>query len=358
MEHPGRMRMQCVQRSVVAVAGGLATILLSACGGGGASSPIAGGAGGSSVSPSYSTYAIPGLPDQYKTAQNAFYHIGPAADGSVWFGGAVQGEFSGGSFSNVGADVGVGGGALTAGRGADGDAYTGDIGRAGPSRGGSVRNEATKATWGLPSSCAPTNPPGCPAPSADPPVAIVAGPDGATWALTTAEMVRLNADGSTSTIPLPSANPLPADVALGTDGAFWVTEPAEGLIERVPVSGTATTVTTGGHPNRIASGPDGALWYLDTAGSLRRLTTSGSVTTVVASVDGGVTEADGIASAGGALWYTEENANKLAEVTTGGSVAEFAVPSAGSAPVGVAAAPDGSLWFVEGAGAVLVHATL
>jgi streptogramin lyase len=351
------MHIPRVQRSVGLVVGGLAAFLLSACGGGGGNSPITGG-GGIPLPPSYSTYAIPNLPDQYKVAQSAFYHIGPAADGSVWFGGTVQGEFSGGSISSVGTAPVISGGALTAGRGADGDAYTGNVSRAGPYQFSDVQNKRTGAMWPLPSSCEPENPPGCPAPNGHHPVAIVAGPDGATWALANLEMARLNPDGSISTIALPSANPNPADVALGADGAFWVTEPAEGLIERIPISGTATMVTTGGHPSRIAAGPDGALWYLDMAGSLRRLTTAGSVTTVVASVDGGVTEADGIASSGGALWYTEENANKLAEVTTSGSVTEFTVPSTGSAPIGVAAAPDGSLWFVEGTGAVLVHATV
>lgn len=352
------MRSHSIQRCVVAVAGGVAAVLLAACGGGGGSVPGAGG-GGSSVSrPSYSTYAIAGIPNPYPPASSFGYRTAPAADGSVWFGGAAGGEFSGGRFSNVGLDVGIDGGVITVGRGADGDAYTGTIGRAGPARATTtVRNEATSAMWTLPSSCSANNGPNCPQPTGHVPVAIVAGPDGATWALTTFELVRLNADGSTSVVPLPSADPNAGDVAVGSDGAFWVTEPAEGLIERVPPSGTATTVATGGHPSRIAAGPDGALWYLDTAGSVRRLTTAGAVTTVVASVSGGVTAYDAIVSSGGALWYTEENADKLARATTSGSVTEFTVPSAGSAPVGLSTAPDGSLWFIESTGSVLVHAT-
>jgi streptogramin lyase len=336
---------------------GSAAVLLAACGGGGSTPAPGGGGGGGSVrQPSYSTYVIPGLASGY--SGQAVYRIAPAADGSVWFGGEAWGEFSGGSFSYVSTDVGIDGGAIAVGRGADGDAYTGDIGRAGPAREESdVRNRATNAAWTLPSSCLPQDAPHCAVPTGHTPVAVLAGPDGATWALTAFELVRLNADGSTSVVPLPSANPNAGDVAVGSDGAFWVTEPAEGLIERVPTSGTATTVTTGGHPSRIAAGPDGALWYLDTAGSVRRLTTSGAVSTVVALVDGGVTAFDAIVSSGGALWYTEENAGKLARVTTSGSVTEFAVPPAGSAPVGLSTAPDGSLWFIESTGAVLVHAT-
>ncbi len=109
---------------------------------------------------------------------------------------------------------------------------------------------------------------------------------------------------------------------------------------------------------RITAGSDGALWFLDATGSVRRITTQGTVTTIVAVVPGGVSAGDAIALGGdGAVWFTEAAANALARIAPDGTLSTFAVPAGAGSPAGVASGPDGSLWFLEqNHGLTLVHA--
>jgi virginiamycin B lyase len=49
----------------------------------------------------------------------------------------------------------------------------------------------------------------------------------------------------------------------------------------------------------------------------------------------------------GALWFTESAGNKIGRITTSGTITELTVPTAASNPTGIAAGPDGNLWFTE-----------
>lgn len=248
------------------------------------------------------------------------------------------------------------GGPVTYGRGADGALYSGRI-SAGLASPPFVANETSSAKWTL-------VPPRCGA-GCDPilqawPVAILAGPDGATWTLTQGGMLRLNADGTTTGLSFAATLMAFSDAVVGPDGAFWVVDGA-GAIERIPIAGNASAFAVGGRPTRIAAGADGAMWFLDLLGGVRRITTSGSVTTVAPAPSGGFTAGDAIAQgADHAIWFTEATANKLGRIAPGGAFNEFASSTAGGSPTGVAAAPDGSLYFLEqnSSGVVLVHALL
>ncbi len=82
-------------------------------------------------------------------------------------------------------------------------------------------------------------------------------------------------------------------------------------------------------PDGIATGPDGALWFVGPV-SLWRITTSG--TFIAAGPDG-------------ALWFTA--GSKMGRITTSGTINSFAVPTPDPTgfPSGIAAGPDRGLWF-------------
>src|SRR5262249_14739944 len=106
-------------------------------------------------------------------------------------------------------------------------------------------------------------------------------------------------------------------------------------------------------PDRIAAGPDGALWFTENFGNrIGRITTAGVVTNEY-TVPTNTSAPSGItAGPDGALWFTESNnpTNKPIQsgrITTAGVITEFPIPSDNASPLGIAKGPDGALWFTE-----------
>jgi len=118
------------------------------------------------------------------------------------------------------------------------------------------------------------------------------------------------------------------------------------------------TATPFVHPNKIAGGPDLAVWYTElNNASIARTGLDG------ASREFPVPDPDqflrGItAGPDGAMWFAEEGTcidddctdftnGKIGRITTGGAITEFPVPSQNSHPWEITAGPDGNLWFTE-----------
>src|SRR6266699_1117287 len=102
-------------------------------------------------------------------------------------------------------------------------------------------------------------------------------------------------------------------------------------------------------PQGITVGPDGALWFTDSADKIGRITTHGQVTEFALST---LAHPMGITTGpDGALWFTESNLDKIGRITTQGRVTEFALPTFVSYPekfpAQIIAGPDGALWFTE-----------
>jgi streptogramin lyase len=100
----------------------------------------------------------------------------------------------------------------------------------------------------------------------------------------------------------------------------------------------------------ITTGPDGALWFLDSGGNrVRRVTTAGVFTdyAIPTANSGGFRSI--VAGADGALWFTESNVNKIGRITTAGAVTEFPVPTPSSVPTSITRGADGNVWFTENA---------
>jgi virginiamycin B lyase len=115
-----------------------------------------------------------------------------------------------------------------------------------------------------------------------------------------------------------------------------------------------STSFSGNSPQGITLGPDGAMWFAESAFHAGRISTGASpVVTEYSIVTGSGFPVDIAAGPDGAMWFTELNPDTIGRVTTDVShtVTDFPTPTSGSFPPpflqGIAAGPDGAMWFAE-----------
>src|ERR1700730_18930061 len=115
-----------------------------------------------------------------------------------------------------------------------------------------------------------------------------------------------------------------------------------------------TTPTPKSGPQGITSGPDGNLWFAETAASkVARLEVASGVIsewTMPKTIQyGGNCSPRGITNRpDGAVWFTEFACNMIARINSSGQITEFSLSSATAQPLGITVGPDGALWFTEG----------
>jgi len=141
------------------------------------------------------------------------------------------------------------------------------------------------------------------------------------------------------------------DVALGPDGALWITDEYNQQIVRMTTDGSFTNFPVGGFrsPQSIASGPGKALWFTltGTGDAIGTITTAGKIQTYsLKSLAWDLVE-----GSDGAIWFTEPEQDAIGRITRRGAITEYSKGiTAGSMPFSIAAGPDGALWFTENAG--------
>jgi streptogramin lyase len=159
----------------------------------------------------------------------------------------------------------------------------------------------------------------------------------------------------------------PIRIASGPDGNLWFinaqssAKPQEQLIGKVTASGEVTTypitttqpqITLGA----IAAGPDGNLWITYRQSRLSgtggdagvvRATTSGQTTFFA--VPGNTNPGDAITSGpDGNLWFLDGSNTQAFRVTPQGAGTRFTIPSTGRFSMSITAGPDGNIWFPMG----------
>jgi virginiamycin B lyase len=187
------------------------------------------------------------------------------------------------------------------------------------------------------------------------PAFIATGADGNLWFTefsVNPKVARITTDGAITEFPTPRPDATPSGIVAGSDGNVWFSQADfefgfEGYVSRITPAGDITQFPTGGFPYDIASGPDGALWFVESnimANSIGRITTAGAFTRYPIPTFGYPT---GIAAGpDGNIWFTHY-ANRIGRITTAGVVTEFRIPTADSLPARITAGPDGNLWFTE-----------
>jgi virginiamycin B lyase len=203
------------------------------------------------------------------------------------------------------------------------------------------------------------------------------GPDGLTWFLGgetkkegTQTVIVPTVSAITPGGPLvhfayPSPRNEPLAAATGPDGAIWLVETAFGAIDHLTSAGVLTSVPLpirAAGPVEIASGPGGALWVTNIeTGAIAEITTAGEVTEHL--VPGpsfgsfGSAEPYGITvGPDGALWFTAEHLGAIGRITASGEMQSFAIPAApgtfqggvgAPAPRNITVGPEGALWFTD-----------
>jgi virginiamycin B lyase len=201
------------------------------------------------------------------------------------------------------------------------------------------------------------------------PSGITSGPDTNLWftesifdslgSLVATKIGRMTITGVVTEFPLSLSNSNPAGITAGPDGNLWFADAGvSNVIGRVTTAGVVTTFQIPTRPSpcsplgcssgtaAITAGPDGNLWFAESAtDKIGRITTAGVITEFPLPATGSGPYAI-TAGPDGALWFTEQLSRRIGRITTAGGITEFPITS-GNTPAGITQGLDGNLWFVE-----------
>ena len=179
----------------------------------------------------------------------------------------------------------------------------------------------------------------------------------------------VQADGTITQFPL-SDDAFPQEIAAGPDGNVWFTNSAS-AIDRISPTGTPLPgYTVEGVVGLLAPGPDGALWFTRTGNvkAVGRIVPGGGEPT---SFTAGIDQLAGFGGLAtgpdGNLWFTQSGtisyggttfAGTVNRITPDGVVTTYATGlSPGARPGDIAAGSDGRMWFTDGLGSVAAIGT-
>jgi virginiamycin B lyase len=182
---------------------------------------------------------------------------------------------------------------------------------------------------------------------------ITAGPDGAMWFTEDIgnRIGRISMTGEITEFDLPKASSLPKSITTGPDGAMWFTEFNNYRIGRLTTSGQLNEYQAIGINYWITTGADQGIWSNDLPGS--RIIRYGldGVDTARYQATPDSTPLRLASGPDGAMWFTEgfstnnpAAGNNVGRMTTDGQYSEFPMPLDTGLPAGITSGPDAALW--------------
>lgn len=157
---------------------------------------------------------------------------------------------------------------------------------------------------------------------------------------------------------IPATGTQPANIALGSDGNMWITDPGTNSIWKVAqihrkpfVKFTQFLLTGNAKPDFITNGPDGALWFTEPGTNrIGRLPISGSP---LSEYD--VTPKDahpaGIApGSDNGLWFVEQKARKIVRMSLTGVITASYDLNGAVSPDAILQGVDGNFYFTDTGG--------
>jgi streptogramin lyase len=222
------------------------------------------------------------------------------------------------------------------------------------------------------------------------PTDIVAGPDGAVWFTQSAggnprdgrtwfpaSIGRITTTGTYTSYPVPeSASKMPGldAITVGPDGNLWFTETAVNRIGEITpravdpaihefplpagdrlAPGVGSSITSA---DTIAAGPGNHIWFTEQgANAIGVMSTSGALLSKFTVPNSNLSPApEGITEGPDAtMWFTESAANQVASITPEGRIKVYPLPGAASGPGSIVYGPDGNLWFTESSGVASIN---
>ncbi len=192
------------------------------------------------------------------------------------------------------------------------------------------------------------------------PWSITPGPDGALWFCAQSnhgnQIGRITTSGAFTMYPVPyPAKPSsePQSITTGPDGALWFSE--NNFVGRITTAGAftiypVTLAGTDSHLAGITTGPDGALWF-GAGQAIGRITTAGAISYFPVPSNVQISVQSIASGPQGELWFTETAGADLYSITTSGTVSSYFPPFTtdyGGFGLFVTAGPGGTLWFSDG----------
>jgi len=144
----------------------------------------------------------------------------------------------------------------------------------------------------------------------------------------------------------------PLGIASGPDGAVWFVESAHATIGRVAITGEYTTYIVNLNPDfafqQIIAGPDGALWFNED-NRIGRIAPDGQIQH--RSFGRQAYASHLVLGPDGAIWFTDPT-NGVGRIRPGEDATFYPWPTLpGSTPNGIAVGPDGRIWVTRGGSA-------
>ncbi|HTG46296.1 MAG TPA: hypothetical protein VK646_01395 [Actinomycetota bacterium] len=188
-------------------------------------------------------------------------------------------------------------------------------------------------------------------------VAATQADDGSMWItdVNLGVVFRIDGVGHTSVFSVPAPNGTnqrvaPYDIATGTNGRLWFTDPRTRSIGRIGVGGTEPSIVEiptqdQADPRSIAVGRDGQVWVsFSRERGIGRLDQSTGVARMMP-VQGAQSPINNLAVApDGSLWVTTAGREILHVRPNGGLIERIELPGDATGADGIAIAPDGTVW--------------
>lgn len=150
---------------------------------------------------------------------------------------------------------------------------------------------------------------------------------------------------------IPVSNAGPVGITLGSDDLLYNTDKTNAAVSAYSVTGNTFTSyvpkTKNSQPSGITEGPDGDIWFVETAGNNVATLVSGVVTEFA--LPAGAAPTAITPGPGSTLYITEPGLNAIGTISTTVEVAAgpYAIPTANANPSSIVAAPDNNVWFTE-----------
>jgi virginiamycin B lyase len=160
--------------------------------------------------------------------------------------------------------------------------------------------------------------------------------------------------GTGSETSLPTAGSGPVGIAVGSDGYVYATEGSRGYIARLynffeNFQEIAEPIPSGGVadlPGPMVKGPDGNLWFVESANSeIGRINIPSFTLTMFPTPSRNAYPIDIAAGPDGALWFTEQNPSRIGRITTSGVTSEYSLGTGYLGLVGITVRSTGEIYF-------------